>query len=436
MLWNDEEFWEQLEQVQQEMTSRYAELFNHEDERHQMLAYIRQYLEEHTDWPDILRSRRAEDIYAEMAEYGFLTPYLRSDRLEEININAWNDVAVTDRNGKTEKLQEHFRSPQHAENLLKRLLHHSGMIVDGASPMAQGHLPGNIRITVLKSPLVDRSCGIAASIRFLHPSEIRLEELAESGFAPREELDFLCMCARYGVPFVIAGATGSGKTTLLNAVLATVPPEKRIFTIETGSRELSLVRRTEDGVENNVIHTLSRPSESSALDISQEDLVVASLRFHPDLVCVGEMRDVECYAAVEASLTGHTVVSTVHAGAGESAHTRIALLCQKRFPLDFSTSMLQAAQAFPVIVFTHQLEDKSRRIMDVTECRIDGHGKRCYHSLYRYQLEGDRETNRTVGSFRKAGTMSQSLYERLLRNGAPVTEIESHFRIRKEDSHE
>ena len=47
--------------------------------------------------------------------------------------------------------------------------------------------------------------------------------------------------------------------------------------------------------------------------------MVASLRFNPDVIAVGEMRDIECYSAVEASLTGHTVVSTVHAGAGDSA---------------------------------------------------------------------------------------------------------------------
>lgn len=58
---------------------------------------------------------------------------------------------------------------------------------------------------------------------------------------------------------------------------------------------------------------------------------MASLRFNPDIVCVGEMRDVECYSAVEASLTGHTVVSTVHASAADAAHMRIALLCQKKY---------------------------------------------------------------------------------------------------------
>ena len=46
-----------------------------------------------------------------------------------------------------------------------------------------------------------------------------------------------------GVPFVVAGATSSGKTTFLNAIMSSIPDSKRIFTIEYGSRELSLIHR-------------------------------------------------------------------------------------------------------------------------------------------------------------------------------------------------
>ena len=98
------------------------------------------------------------------------------------------------------------------------------------------------------------------------------------------------MAMRYGVSTVVAGATSSGKTTLLNALLSTIPDNKRVFTIESGARELSLVRRNRSGaVVNNVVHTLSRPSDNEAFDYTQEDLVVASLRFNPDLVIVGEI---------------------------------------------------------------------------------------------------------------------------------------------------
>ena len=367
------------------------------------------------------------DIVNEMTGYGFLTGYLTSDSLEEININGWDDIAVRGRDGETRKLEERFFSPAHAEDILKRLLRHSGMIIDNARPWAQGHLPGNARITVLKHPLVDQDRGISASIRILRPASVSTSSLIEDGVGTPEMISFLVTCAGYGVPFVIVGATGSGKTTLLNAVLGSMPDGMRIFTIESGARELSLLKRNTDGeVLNNVVHTLSRPSEEASFDISQEDLVTASLRFDPDLIVVGEMRDVECSAAVEASLTGHTVLSTVHAGPGAAAHMRIALLCQKRFPIDFDTSLYQAAEAFPVIVYTHRLGNNERKILDISECVIGDGGMREYRRLYGFTVEKNlRRNGRTevTGRFSKYGTVSDSLRERLMRSGIPDGEL-------------
>jgi len=234
--------------------------------------------------------------------------------------------------------------------------------------------------------LAKNSCGISASIRILQPHKITLNTLVETGFATPEMIDFICMCIRYGISTVISGATSSGKTTLLNALLQSVPDQKRIFSIESGSRELSLIRRKDNAITNNVVQTLSRPSDNPAHDITQEDLVIAALRFNPDIIAIGEMRDVEAYSAVEASQTGHTVVSTVHSGAGEAAHIRIGLLYQKRFLIDFNTSLLQAGQAFPLVVYTHKLENNERKIMDISECEITPSGERRYRTLYRFNI--------------------------------------------------
>lgn len=144
--------------------------------------------------------------------------------------------------------------------------------------------------------------------------------------------------------------------------------------------------------------------------------MVASLRFNPDIVCVGEMRDTECYAAVEAAMTGHTVVSTVHSGSGEAAHMRIALLCQKKFPIDFHVSMMQAGQAFPVVVYCGRLEDNTRRVMDISECSVEyADGRRQYRSLYGFSPDSVPGGGRfTVGA-----PASARLRKVLREHGAP-----------------
>lgn len=418
-----------LSMVQEHISTYYSAALNNTDKQNQLKSYIEKFLRDYEYEVEGLATQELIDkLYTDMAEYSILTPFLGKDNIEEININSWEDIAITYTNGKIVKLKEHFISPQHAVDIVKRLLHHSGMIIDNAAPMSQGHLPNNTRITALKDPIVDEEIGVSVSIRLLHPSRVNRQQIIKSGNATEKMIDFLCMCMRYGVSTVVAGATSSGKTTLLNALLSTIPDNKRVFTIESGARELSLVRRTKSGVvANNVVHTLSRPSDNEAYDITQEDLVVASLRFNPDIVCVGEMRDVECYSAVEASLTGHTVVSTVHAYAADSAHMRIALLCQKRFPIDFNTSLMQAGQAFPIVVYTHKLENNERKIMDISECEILPDGGRKYHTLFRYHITKNEFVKGkfvTEGYFEQPEIMSENLQRKLLQFGVAHDDLE------------
>lgn len=419
------EFVELLSNVQQYISSRYSAALT--NDQSQLSSYIEKYIRDNDYEVDgLTREKLIQKLYSEMAEYSILTPFLGKDNIEEININAWDDIAVTYTNGKIVKLKEHFHSSQHAVDIVKRLLHHSGMIIDNAAPMSQGHLPNNTRITALKAPIVDEDVGVSVSIRLLHPSRVNKEQIVKTGTATQKMIDFLCMCMRYGISTVVAGATSSGKTTLLNALLSTIPDNKRVFTIESGSRELSLVRRKGSKIVNNVVHTLSRPSDNEAYDITQEDLVVASLRFNPDIVCVGEMRDVECYSAVEASLTGHTVVSTVHAFAADAAHMRIALLCQKRFPIDFGTSLMQAGQAFPLVVYSHKLENNERKIMDISECEILPDGERKYHTLFRYHITRNEYVKGkfvTEGYFEQPEIMSEAMQRKLLQFGVPQNEL-------------
>lgn len=419
------ELYDLLAKTQEYIAKYYATALTDEQKHDQLKAYIEKYI---LDGGFLVHGFTEEELidrlYAEMVEYSILTPFLVSPDIDEININAWDDITLTYSDGRMEKLEEHFRSPQHAIDIVKRLLHHSGMIIDNATPIAQGHLPGNTRITAIKSPVVDEEAGISVSIRLLHPQRVDRKHIVEGGMATEEMIAFLEMCIRYGVSVVIAGRTSSGKTTLMNALLSSIPDDKRIYTIESGARELFLVKKNRFGdTLNNVVHTLSRPSENSAYNISQEDLVVAALRFDPDVVVVGEIRDAEANSAVEASLTGHTVVTTVHSGPAESAHGRISLLCQRRFALGMAVSLSQSRQAFPVVVFAHKCEDNSRKVMDITECEVTPDGKTCYRCLYRYNIRENIYENgkfHIQGEFEKVNAPSEYLRTLLTRSGVPL----------------
>ena len=144
-------------------------------------------------------------------------------------------------------------------DVVRRLLHKSGMILDNSQPGVVGHLSNKIRITVLGNPLTDKDKGVAASIRIVNPKRLGRDDFVRYGTATAEMLDFLAAVLRFGLSICVTGSTGSGKTTLMSWILSTIPNEKRVFTIENGCREFDLVKEDAEGnVLNNVVHTVTR----------------------------------------------------------------------------------------------------------------------------------------------------------------------------------
>ena len=415
-----------LKEVQEYISSKYSTLMvegGSEEVKQQVKRYITKYI---CDYRITVKGKTQEqlidDLYTEMAEFSFLTKYIFGTGIEEIDINSWRDIEIQYNDGRCEKLEEHFESPEHAVNVIRRMLHVSGMVLDNASPAVLGHLSKNIRIAVLKTPLVDEDVGIAASIRIVNPQSLKKENFVDGGTATGEMLDFLAECLRYGISICVAGATSSGKTTLAGWLLTTIPDGKRIFTIENGSRELALVREKDGKVTNSVIHTLTRYSENEKQNIDQDMLLDMALRFNPEIICVGEMRSSEAYTAQESARTGHTVLTTIHSNSCESTYSRMRTLCKRKYDMDDEVLMDLVTEAFPIVVFAKQLEDKSRKIMEIMECEILPTGERRYNTLYHFKIEENRLEDgkyRIKGRHEAVNPISESLQKRFIDNGMP-----------------
>ncbi len=132
------------------------------------------------------------------------------------------------------------------------------------------------------------------------------------GFAPSVAADILDLVSQPNGMFLVTGPTGSGKTTTLNSVL------KQIATIEKN------VCTVEDPVEYQ-IPGISQVQVNKKAGLNFSTALRAFLRQDPDIIMVGEMRDLEtAQIAVEASLTGHLVLSTLHTNDSPSAIMRLS----------------------------------------------------------------------------------------------------------------
>jgi pilus assembly protein CpaF len=420
-----------LKEVQEYIASNYSVLITNQEldyAKEQMKRYIGKYvMDKRIAVLGMVGQELIDALYTEMAEYGFLTKYIFGKGIEEIDINSWQDIEVQYSDGRNVKLEEHFDSPEHAINVIRRMLHVSGMVLDNASPAVLGHLSKNIRIAVLKTPLVDEDVGIAASIRIVNPQSMKKEDFVRSGTATGEMLDFLSNLIRYGISVCVAGATSSGKTTVLGWLLTTIPNNKRIYTIENGSRELDLTRYEDGRVVNSVIHTITRDSENEKQRVDQITLLDMALRFNPDIAVVGEMRGAEANAAQEAARTGIAVLTTIHANSCEATYRRMVSLCKRAVDMSDETLMGYVTEAYPIIVFCKQLENKQRRMMEIMECEILADGTRNYRTLFQYVITENRmdEKGKFIieGYHKQKGCISESLSKRLLENGITIEMI-------------
>lgn len=375
-----------------------------------------------------------EKLYEDMAGYSFLRKWIYKPGVEEVNINAYNDIEVIMNSGRSIKIPDKFTSPQHAIDVVRRMLNACGMVIDDTMPSVIGFLDKNVRISVDKTPIVDPDVGVNASIRIVNQQTVSEEKLLESESATAEMLHFLKACIRYGVSVCIAGSTGSGKTTVMAWLLSNVPDNRRLITIEEGSREFDLVKRDAEGnILNSVVHLLTRPHENPTMNINQDFLLERVLRKHPDVIGVGEMRSAaESLSAAESSRTGHTVCTTIHSNSCTSTYRRMMTLAKRKYNMDDSVLMQIMVEAYPIVVFTKQLEDRSRKIMEIIEGEDFEDGKLQYRSLYKYEVvDNIMDKNgkpHVVGHHKKIGNISEELKKRLLDNGISHKELEEFWK--------
>jgi type II secretory ATPase GspE/PulE/Tfp pilus assembly ATPase PilB-like protein len=148
----------------------------------------------------------------------------------------------------------------------------------------------------------------------------------ELGFSPELAEMLKTMVHRsYGL-ILVCGPTGSGKTTTLHSLLAEVnTAENKIWTAEDP------IEITHPGLRQ--IQMLPRAGLTFAIAMR------AFLRADPDIIMVGEMRDAETtHIAIEASLTGHLVLSTLHTNSAPESVVR--LLDMGLDPFSFSDALI------------------------------------------------------------------------------------------------
>lgn len=184
--------------------------------------------------------------------------------------------------------------------------------------IAEKRLPqdGRIRIKIagkdidIRVATVPTSYGERITMRLLDRSSILLN-LQDLGFSPDNYATMNSLINKSHGIILVTGPTGSGKTTTLYAALSSInSPDLNILTVE-------------DPVEYQ-LDGVSQTQVNPKINLTFAGGLRSFLRHDPDVIMVGEIRDLEtAEIAIQAALTGHLVLSTIHTNDAPGAITRL-----------------------------------------------------------------------------------------------------------------
>lgn len=372
-------------------------------------------------------------LFDDMAGMGIITRYMHDPYVEEININSWYDIEIKYHEG-SQRLKHGFASPQEAIDVVKKMARIGRKLLDAVTPNVDSFIGGGIRISATIAPLVPADRAVTASIRKQSASKITRRQLLDEGTIDEKALDFLVLCLTHGVSMGIAGSTGSGKTTdqgfLLNEYIRKNKRwNDRIYLIED-SREIQLDESERpDGRKPSVLYNTT--SEDSGYTMGR--LIKSSLRYDMDVLVPVEVRDIAAYEAMQAGNTGHTILTSLHANGARQAYRRLLAMCTPAAPQLSEEQLLgMLIEAWPIMCYKAQLDDGSRRYMEIFEA-TGVEGKQVVGNMLwsfitdEHKHDANGKVIEVIGHHECSGKISPDLRNRLIQQGVSKAELDKLF---------
>lgn len=209
-----------------------------------------------------------------------------------------------------------------AMNFLSLMADYRGTVVSVGKPVVEGVMPDEFlraRFAGAIPPIMPQP---TFCIRLPSREVFTLDNYVEKGIITAGQYADIIQAVVDHKNIVISGSTGSGKTTLVNAILHTISERAGL------NERLVLIQDTAE-LQCSAPNTSSMLTyEDSGLDYTK--LLKLTLRYRPDRIIVGEVRDGAALALLKAWNTGHPGgLATLHANNPQAALLRLDQLCQE-----------------------------------------------------------------------------------------------------------
>jgi type IV secretion system protein VirB11 len=229
------------------------------------------------------------------------------------------------------------------EHLAKVIAAWSRQAIDAQRPILSATLPGNERVQIVLPPAVTPNT-ISMTLRKPSSTFYTLADLQRRSLfaavkrsrdtAANTDADladlleagdveaFLRTAVKAHKNIIISGATGSGKTTLSKALIAEIPADERIITIED-TPELVVPHK-------NAVQLFYSKGGQGAAKVGPKELLESCLRMRPDRILLQELRDGTAFYYIRNVNSGHPgSITTVHADSAALAFEQLTLLVKE-----------------------------------------------------------------------------------------------------------
>ena len=245
-------------------------------------------------------------------ENSFLSPLLKDSEITDVSYNGVSLFYVHNERG---RLKSDVKvKTEEVLDFIRQIANYSERQFSYTIPTLDVSI-GKYRLNAVHSSIVrvdnDKSCSFSLRIS---SKESRIK--GDTDFISKECEEFLVKCLDNEESVVIAGRTGSGKTELQKYLLSKLKKNSRVIVIDN-IQELENLRQYED---LDLTCWQISPTNPNA---SMEELIKNALRSNPDWLVVAEARGKEMNEVLTSVMTGHPIITTIHAKSLEAIPKRI-----------------------------------------------------------------------------------------------------------------